>query len=108
MKHILLLFSFIFCSYLLVGQSNYRSVSSASPGISLSVFPNPATDYFKVSENNWVQKIAVYNLAGRRVSTFTYSDDRKYDISSLPKGMYLVQMLDFHSQILGTRRISIR
>jgi len=108
MKHFLLLLSFVFCTSLLSGQSSYRSASSISTGVELSIFPNPATDYFKVSENNWVQTIAVYNLAGRRVNTFTYADDLKYDISSLPKGMYLIQMLDFHGQILGTRRISIR
>lgn len=108
MKQFLLLLSFVFCTSLLVGQSSYRSVAAVSTGVDLSVFPNPATDYFKVSENNWVQTIAVYNLAGRKVSTFTYGDDLKYDVSDLPKGMYLIQMLDFHGQILSTRRISIR
>jgi hypothetical protein len=108
MKHFLLLLSFVFCTSLLSAQSSYRSVSSVSPTVDLSVFPNPATDYFKISENNWVQTIAVYNLAGRKVSTFTYADDLKYDVSNLPKGMYLIQMLDFHGQILGTRRISLR
>lgn len=108
MKHFLLLLSFVFCTSLLSAQAGHRSFSSVSSGVELSVFPNPATDYFKVSENNWVQTIAVYNLAGRKVSTFTYADDLKYDVSSLPKGMYLIQMLDFHSKIIGTRRISIR
>jgi hypothetical protein len=108
MKHFLLLLSFVICISLLSAQSSYNSVSSISSGVELSVFPNPATDYFKVSENNWVQTIAVYNLAGRKVSNFTYADDLKYDVSNLPKGMYLIQMLDFHGQTLGTRRISIR
>ena len=92
-----------------VGQSSfYGSTSGSSQAIELSVYPNPTVDFFKVTTNNVVQQIAVYNLAGRQVKTFDYSEGEKYFVGDLPRGMYLIQLINNSDRTLVTRRVSVR
>lgn len=108
MKHLILLFSFCFITSLAVGQSSFRSSVAANQDVELSVYPNPTVDFFKVSDNNLVEQIAVYNLAGRRIKSFDYSDGEKYFVGDLPRGMYLVQLISDDRHTLATRRVSVR
>lgn len=108
MKHFILLFSFCFITTLAVSQSSYRSSSATTSTVELRVFPNPATEYIKINDNDVVSQIAVYNLAGRRIKSFNYSDGQKYYLGDLPRGMYLVQLISADQRRLATRRISVR
>ena len=108
MKHLILLFSFCFITTLVFSQSSYRSSSASSQNIELSIYPNPTVDFFKVSNNDLVQQIAVYNLAGRRIKSFDYTDNEKYFVGDLPRGMYLVQLINADHRTLATRRVSVR
>ncbi len=74
----------------------------------LRVFPNPTTRYISVSENNFVEKLWVSNILGKRVRTFQTSPSNSYDISTLPDGIYLVSMVDESNKVLKTVRISKR
>ena len=84
--------------------SNTKDVSAAS----VRIFPNPATDFFVVSDNPYVKHITVTNLLGKRVCTFPFESGGSYDISHLPDGMYLVSMKDGKDNILKTQRLSKR
>lgn len=108
MKHFILLFSFCFITTLAVSQSSYRSTSAASQDIELRVYPNPTTDYLKINNNNVVDQIAVYNLAGKRIKSFNYSNGQKYYVGDLPRGMYLIELTNSNHRRLATRRISVR
>lgn len=108
MKHFILLFSFCFITTLAVSQSSYRSSSATTSNIELRVFPNPATEYIKINNNDVVSQIAIYNLAGRRIKSFNYSNGQKYYLGDLPRGMYLVQLISSNQRRLATRRISVR
>ena len=66
----------------------------------LRIFPNPATRYISVSKNNFVKKLWISNILGKRVKTFYTSPDNNYDISSLPDGIYLVSMVGDSNKVL--------
>ena len=75
----------------------------------ISIYPNPATNYISIDNDESVKSIVVFDLVGRKLKTF--KDIRKneqYDISTLPNGMYLVQVTDTSNKILTTQRISKR
>ncbi len=108
MKHLILLFSFCLLSSFAIGQTSFRTFGNTSAAVELQVFPNPAVDYIQVSTNQAVERVAMFNLAGREIKAFTYHAEDKYYVGDLPKGMYLVQLVGAQNRRIATRRISVR
>ena len=75
---------------------------------SLQVFPNPADNFIGISTNDLVKRIAVFNLVGHEMKTFTANKGQKYYVGDLPKGIYLVQLLGHEGKVLKTQRVSKR
>ena len=107
MKQAILTFFFAFAAFALFGQS-----SADASGVSLvkiSVYPNPATNFISINKDENVRDIAIFNLVGRKLKTFqNVEKDEHYDVSDLPMGMYLVQVIDDNKKIVTTQRISKR
>lgn len=101
MKKILLSFAFVLVGVALGAQSNSKP--------DLSVFPNPVTEYISVQDkNDVVGFLSVYNLVGKKVKEFEFVKGEQYNIADLPKGMYLVQILDRNKHSLTTQKIEKR
>jgi hypothetical protein len=85
-----------------------QSSSAAAKPMNQRIFPNPATEYIMLQdEDNSVKIIEVYNVIGRKILQFRAGTAaEKYDISELPLGMYMVRMLDNKGNIIRTQRIS--
>ena len=108
MKHLVLLIFFLFTAEFLMAQTSFQAYGSTPVIAEYQVFPNPAVDYFQISDNTAIQKVALYNLAGREIKSFTYRSEEKYYVGDLPKGMYLLQFVGPQNRRLATRRINIR
>ena len=101
MKKILLSFAFVLVGVALGAQNNSKP--------DLSVFPNPATEYISVQDkNDAVGFLSVFNLVGKKVKEFEFVKGEQYSIADLPKGMYLVQILDRAKRNLTTQKIEKR
>jgi hypothetical protein len=101
MKFLLLVFAFVLSSVALGAQNQSRP--------DLSVFPNPATEFISVEDHSdLVGEISVISMAGRKVKMFTYTKGEQYYVSDLPKGMYLVQLIDKSKRILTTQKLEKR
>ncbi|MDX2278608.1 MAG: T9SS type A sorting domain-containing protein [Saprospiraceae bacterium] len=101
MKFRLLVFAFVLSSVALGAQNQSRP--------DLSVFPNPATEFISVEDHSdLVGEISVISMAGRKVKLFTYTKGEQYAVSDLPKGMYLVQLIDKSKRILTTQKLEKR
>jgi len=108
MKQILLFAIFTIASFSLFGQ-NSSDASSGSTPVKISVYPNPATNFISINKDENVRDIAIFNLVGRKLKTFEdVEKDEHYDVSDLPNGMYLVQVIDDNKKIITTQRISKR
>ncbi len=107
MRKILLLFFIGFLSLQLQAQSSEtKAVSNAA---TIKVYPNPTTNYIAITDKNEVVKeMYVYNLIGRKLKTHYVQSDKKYDLSDLPKGLYLVQLVGHDKKVITTKRISKR
>lgn len=73
----------------------------------VAVYPNPATNFISVDNADNVKQIAVFNLVGKKLKTFeNVVKDERYDVSDLPNGMYLIQIIDHANKIVTTQRVS--
>jgi len=74
----------------------------------VNVYPNPATQYIQVQDAAQdIRQVEVYNIMGRKMLNFRLKEKgEKLDISSLPRGMYMVRMLNQFKTVLRTQRIS--
>ena len=77
--------------------------SKSSPQI--SVYPNPATDYIKLSDEDLGRNIFVSNMLGRKMRTFDIVKGENYEIGDLPNGLYLIQIVGKNNKILATQRL---
>lgn len=117
MKQTLLIISFLFFLAAAYGQSSSAWVSSNavtqdgnSTKTDLKIYPNPASDYIEFNNSEAVvDKVVIYNLVGKPMMNLSaFEGKNRYDITELPKGMYLVQMLDPKGNVFTTKRINKR
>ena len=73
---------------------------------SASVFPNPATEYITVTNDDAVRNIYVFNLVGRKIKTFDVTKGERYEISDLPNGLYVIQLIGKTNKVLTTQRLT--
>lgn len=112
MRRILHVFLFSFLIFVLpptqlVGQNAVSTTTSVS-NKSLKIFPNPASTFIQLKSMTGVNAIIIYNLVGRRIKKFIAEKGKAYPIEDLPKGMYLIQLVDSEEKIVTTQRMSKR
>lgn len=74
----------------------------------INIFPNPASDYFSMTENNLISQISIFNIVGKQVKSFNAVSNGNYSISDLSEGMYLVRLIDNKGKVAKVLRISKR
>ena len=74
----------------------------------LSVYPNPTTDYFQVSELPGLKSIELFNIVGKKIRTFDAAPEKQYYVGDMVDGIYLVRMLSSTKKVLKTIRLSKR
>lgn len=72
----------------------------------IKVYPNPSNGLFSVKGGKQIASVEILSLTGRQVKSFRYNDGQWYDISNLPKGTYLVRLVDRDAQQLVTKLIN--
>lgn len=110
MKRALLLLLCTSFLYTLTFAQSQQSVnrSTLANKVEIQVYPNPVQTHFSINNNTQVKDIVVFNLVGKELKRFVYSDNERYFLGDLPKGIYLVQFLDRQKNILTTRRVNKR
>ncbi|MEP6647428.1 MAG: T9SS type A sorting domain-containing protein [Saprospiraceae bacterium] len=74
----------------------------------LTVFPNPSTDYFRVSEIPGLKNIELFNIVGNKVRAFEAVPQKQYYIGDLTDGIYLVRLESSNNKVIKTIRLSKR
>ncbi len=80
-------------------------LSAQAPAEDLRIFPNPVTTTFEIGHSVRVKDVLVINMVGREVKAFDFGTKKKYDITDLPQGMYLVQLKDADNKVIHTQRV---
>ncbi len=112
MKHTLLILFFTFFAAAAFAQQSGDNGSTNNPWLrqnKISIYPNPATSYISINQDENIKQIMFFNLLGRNLKTITnVVKGQQYDVTDLPNGMYLVQIIDNTNKILTTQRVSKR
>ncbi len=85
-----------------------NTVTTSTDNISvkgLSLFPNPATDFFRINTGDIVSKIDVVSVVGKKVATFKAAQGQYYDIKSLNSGMYYVRLLNDNEDVIKVMKL---
>ncbi len=72
----------------------------------ITMYPNPATDFFQLENAQIVDQVLVYNILGREVRSFG-ANETSYFVGDLPKGIYLVKLTDEDSSSTKTLKLKI-
>ena len=88
-------------------NTNVLPVDDLGNEVEVSLFPNPARDYFKVRTEASYEKIILYNIVGTPVKTYPSSEDY-CELNGLPSGMYLARIFTEQGNILTTIRLHKR
>jgi len=71
----------------------------------VKVYPNPTTNFFKLTDTEVVDRLIIRNLVGKEVKAFEVANGANYDISELPTGIYLITLMN-EENIVRTVRMS--
>ena len=98
-------------SVIFTAQTSDKNKETAQVRLSTGtprLYPNPATEYLLLSaEGHDIKTLELYNVMGRKVMThYIQYEGEKFNISDLPKGMYMVRMLDAQHRVIRTQSIN--
>lgn len=102
------LLSFVFGLFFFVGHSQRGVIGTPTEfeQAEMKVFPNPATDYFQISQIPNAKRVVIRNI-GSSLKTFPYSSNMQYDVTDLPAGMHSVVILDEKGKIMKVFQLQI-
>lgn len=84
------------------------SSKSAFKNNTIKIYPNPAQDYFQLSSYENVDQVIIYNMAGAEIKSLASYQEKKFDVSDLTRGLYLVRMVDRRGAVLKALRLNKR
>lgn len=115
MKKALLLFSLFFFTLLtmdaqlMVASEGSGFQNPKSTKLALKIYPNPATDFIGINDKDGqVARIRIVNLVGKELKNIVAIEGKKYSISNMPRGLYLVQMIGTDGKVITTQRLRKR
>jgi len=107
MMRAILLFSFLIFSFVALANNDLPKERFWDPP-KVSVYPNPTSDFFGLTNSSEVAKLTIFNLVGKEMRSFKTEEGGKYNVSDLPNGMYLIQMTNHNKKIINTQRLHKR
>lgn len=61
---------------------------------SVSIYPNPSTDYLMIKSENEINRVNIYSLSGQLILEFNVQSNELELSHSLPKGVYFIEVKD--------------
>ena len=82
--------------------STKETISTAN----ISIYPNPATDYFKVQDDQQVKQIGIFTITGKNVRTIFHRPGMQHDVSDLRNALYLVRLMNAEGKVIKSLKLS--
>ena len=74
--------------------------------LDIKLYPNPASEYFQISNDTKVEKIRVYNIFGREVKSFYHYNNAQHEIGELKSGLYILRLFDGKNQLIKSMKLN--
>ena len=68
-------------------------------GDDFGIYPNPAHDLLQIYSKSTIDTIEIFDIMGKKTSEYNAIQDNTINISSLPKGVYFVQLKSRGSRV---------
>ena len=93
--------------YRLYSQTQTLSVEELSKLDYIKLYPNPTSTSFQI--NKTVESVSVFDLTGKLVKTYkgSFNNEHTFDITTLPKSLYLVKAINELGEVSTTKLIKI-
>jgi hypothetical protein len=72
----------------------------------VNIYPNPTADFFKIESTNNYSQVVIYNIVGKEMKSYEFSNNKSYDVRDLQSGLYLVGLLDDAGQSQKVMRLT--
>jgi len=89
-----------------INISSSTSSTKDLNNVNIRVFPNPATEYFQITNGSAIKKVVLYNMFGKEVKTFFHYSNAQHEISELKTGMYIVKMIDEKNKVIKSLKLN--
>jgi hypothetical protein len=92
----------------LLNPLSVNEIASAR-GINAFIYPNPATDKLSIYLSKKSEyKVRILNITGQSIlNSETFADNTAMDVSSIPAGLYIVEVIDSKTNDRITKKIVI-
>jgi len=74
-------------------ETQYTTLTPIIINASLSLYPNPTTDYFQINGFEGIAMIKIKDLNGKALFTKQISSNEKISVSSLSMGIYILEVV---------------
>lgn len=82
------------------------SVEDAQIDTDFTLFPNPTSDYFNISNDQNIAQVSVYTILGKEMFTFDHEVGQAYSVADLEEGFYLARLIDNKGKSLKVIRFN--
>lgn len=72
-------------------SNNVLSTGDLVPLKSIKVYPNPASEFIKLTGLDKSEKYKIYNILGSEISDGNLSNEEKLDVRDFPNGLYFLK-----------------
>jgi Secretion system C-terminal sorting domain len=84
-------------------RCQYTSSNDLPGNTPLSISPNPVSNFLKIETNHEFSNYKVFDLTGKLVQKGIYTEGGKIEVSSLPNGTFILQLID-NQQLIAHRK----
>jgi len=82
------------------------SVDDLDSSVEFTLYPNPTSDYFNITNDENVAQVSVYSVLGKEMFTFNHEVGQAYSVSDLDAGFYLARLIDDKGKSLKVIRFN--
>ncbi len=108
MRIILFFILFLLLSFVEIeAQDVSGQRGSTGKRLEVSIYPNPASESFKLTCPIPISKVEIYNMIGKKVKSLLNKNLNYFDVSDLRNGIYLIRVLDSNYKSIKVLRLGI-
>lgn len=83
-----------------------KSFSPRQEKTDVMLYPNPATDFFVIKNDEKVASVVIYNIIGKAIKTNHHQKGNVYSVEDLQKGFYIVRLFDDKNKVIKVLRLN--
>lgn len=72
----------------------------------MQLYPNPASEYFQITNDTDVAHVSVHTIVGREVFRYNHEAGQAYSINTLNSGLYMARLVDAKGETIKVIRFN--